>query len=93
MFQHFVKDREFVCYPGQSRETVTVMLSLYRASQMLFPGEKILNDAKSFSHTFLTEKQSTNELLDRWIITKDLGGEVRFSLTYSALLENHRISF
>ncbi|PWA50632.1 terpenoid cyclases/protein prenyltransferase alpha-alpha toroid [Artemisia annua] len=56
------------------------MLNLYRASQMIFPGEKILNDAKSFSHTFLTEKQSTNELLDRWIITKDLGGEVKYAL-------------
>nr|QTW97445.1 CPS4 [Artemisia annua] len=80
VFRHFVNDREFVCYPGQSRETVTVMLNLYRASQMIFPGEKILNDAKSFSHTFLTEKQSTNELLDRWIITKDLGGEVKYAL-------------
>nr|QTW97446.1 CPS5 [Artemisia annua] len=80
VFRHFVKDREFVCYPGQSRETVTVMLNLYRASQMIFPGEKILNDAKSFSHTFLTEKQLTNELLDRWIITKDLGGEVKYAL-------------
>nr|GFA93244.1 ent-copalyl diphosphate synthase, chloroplastic-like [Tanacetum cinerariifolium] len=80
VFRHFVKDGEFVCYPGQSRETVTVMLNLYRASQMLFPGEKILNDAKSFSHTFLTEKQSANELFDRWIITKDLGGEVKYAL-------------
>ncbi|MFS7911883.1 putative ent-copalyl diphosphate synthase [Helianthus anomalus] len=79
-FRHFNKDGQFMCYPGQSVETVTVMFNLYRASQTLFPGDKILNDAKNFSHKFLTEKRLTNKLLDRWIITKDLPGEVEYVL-------------
>ncbi|KAJ0805072.1 putative ent-copalyl diphosphate synthase [Helianthus annuus] len=79
-FRHFNKDGQFMCYPGQSVETVTVMFNLYRASQALFPGDTILNDAKNFSHKFLTEKRLTNKLLDRWIITKDLTGEVEYVL-------------
>lgn len=64
VFQHFKKEGQFVCFPGQSTETVTVMFSLYRASQALFPGEKILNEAKNFSHKFLAEKRSA-KILDR----------------------------
>ncbi|KAL6987032.1 Gly-Xaa carboxypeptidase, partial [Sarracenia purpurea var. burkii] len=58
-----------------STEGVTVMFNLYRASQALFPGEKILEDAKKFSSKFLREKQANDELLDKWIISKDLPGE------------------
>ncbi|GFZ00590.1 terpenoid cyclases/Protein prenyltransferases superfamily protein [Actinidia rufa] len=50
------------------------------ASQVLFPGEKILEDAKKFSSKFLREKRASNELLDKWIITKDLPGEVGYGL-------------
>ncbi|PWA44915.1 terpenoid cyclases/protein prenyltransferase alpha-alpha toroid [Artemisia annua] len=56
------------------------MFNLYRASQMLFPGEKILDDANKFSHKFLTDKRSRNELLDKWVISKDLPGEVGYAL-------------
>lgn len=42
----------------------------------MFPGEKILEEAKEFSSSFLKEKQAANEVLDKWIITKDLPGEV-----------------
>ncbi|KAM0051074.1 putative ent-copalyl diphosphate synthase [Helianthus debilis subsp. tardiflorus] len=80
VFRHFEKDGQFVCYPGQSAEAVTAMFNLYRASQVLFPEEKILDDAKNFSYNFLTEKRSTNELLDKWLITKDLPGEVGYAL-------------
>ncbi|KAI3682551.1 hypothetical protein L1987_82607 [Smallanthus sonchifolius] len=80
VFQNFEKDGQFLCYPGQSAEAVTAMFNLYRASQVLFPGEKILDDAKKFSYNFLTEKRSTNELLDKWLITKDLPGEVGYAL-------------
>ncbi|XP_076905958.1 ent-copalyl diphosphate synthase 5-like [Bidens hawaiensis] len=80
VFRYFEENGQFVCYPGQSKETVTVMFNLYRASQLLFPGEKILYDAKNFSHKFLMEKVSSNMLLDRWVISKDLPGEVRYAL-------------
>ncbi|XP_034915015.1 LOW QUALITY PROTEIN: ent-copalyl diphosphate synthase 1-like [Populus alba] len=80
VFKHFEKGGEFFCFAGQSTAAVTGMLNLYRASQLLFPGEKILEKAKEFSFKFLREKQAANELLDKWLITKDLPGEVGFAL-------------
>lgn len=50
---------------------------------MQFPGEDILEDAKLFSSKLLKEKQAANELLDKWIITKDLVGEVYLKTTKS----------
>ncbi|KAM0027838.1 putative ent-copalyl diphosphate synthase [Helianthus debilis subsp. tardiflorus] len=80
VFRQFEKDGRFVCFAGQSTQAVTGMFNLYRASQVLYPGEKILEDAKKFSYDYLKEKQSVNELLDKWIIAKDLPGEVGYAL-------------
>ncbi|XP_031742388.1 (-)-kolavenyl diphosphate synthase TPS28, chloroplastic [Cucumis sativus] len=81
VFKHFEKDGEFVCIAGQSTQAVTGMFNLYRASdQVMFPGEKILEDARQFSSKFLRQKQANNDLLDKWIITKDLPGEVGYAL-------------
>lgn len=82
MFKHFKKGEEFFCFAGQSNQAVTGMYNLNRASQMAFPGEKILYEAKEFSTRFLREKQASNELLDKWIIMKDLPGEVYIYITY-----------
>ncbi|KAL5561684.1 hypothetical protein UlMin_031431 [Ulmus minor] len=79
VFQHFKKGHEFFCFAGQSTQAVTGMFNLYRASQVLFPGESILQDAKDFSSKFLSEKQF-DELFDKWIIMKDLAGEVAYAL-------------
>lgn len=76
VFKHFEKDGEFFCFAGQLNQAVTGMFNLYRASQVLFKGEEILENAKSFSAKYLTGKRHANELLDKWIITKDLPGEV-----------------
>ena len=76
VFKNFEKGGEFFCFAGQSTGAVTGMFNLYRASQVLFPGEKILEDAKEYSFQFLRGKQAANELVDKWIITKDLPGEV-----------------
>lgn len=78
VLRQFEKGGKFVCFAGQYSQAITGMFNLYRASQMLFPGEKMLEDAKKFSRNFLIEKQSTNELFDKWIIAKDLPGEVRY---------------
>ncbi|KAI3962954.1 hypothetical protein MKW92_043001 [Papaver armeniacum] len=81
VFRNFEKDGEFFCFPGQSSEEgVTVMCNLYRASQVSFPGETILQEAKRFSSKFLREKQASNQLLDKWLITKDLPAEVAYAL-------------
>ena len=76
MFKQFEKSGEFFCFAGQLNQAVTGMFNLYRASQVLFQEEKILEDAKNFSAEYLTKKRAANELLDKWIITKDLPGEV-----------------
>ncbi|KAJ8748366.1 hypothetical protein K2173_003003 [Erythroxylum novogranatense] len=80
VFRFFEKKGEFCCFAGQSSQAVTGMLNLYRASQVLYPGERILEDARKYSSKFLREKRIVNELQDKWIITKDLPGEVEFAL-------------
>ncbi|KAJ7950500.1 Copalyl diphosphate synthase [Quillaja saponaria] len=78
--QHFQKNGEFFCYPGQSSEGVTVMLNTYRASQVMYHGEKILEEAKQFSGNYLRNQRAANRLLDKWVMTKDLPGEVCYAL-------------
>ncbi|XP_038973216.1 (-)-kolavenyl diphosphate synthase TPS28, chloroplastic-like [Phoenix dactylifera] len=75
VFRHFEKEGRFFCFAGQSKQDVTVMCNLNRASQVAFPGEKILEQAKDFTYRFLREKQASNQFLDKWIIAKDLPGE------------------
>nr|UZM18088.1 ent-copalyl diphosphate synthase [Gymnaconitum gymnandrum] len=80
VFKDFEKNGEFFCFAGQSNQAVTGLFNLYRATQVLFPGETILERAKNFAYKFLRQKQASNELLDKWIITKDLPGEVGYAL-------------
>lgn len=54
------------------------MFNLYRASQLAFPREEILKNAKDFSYKYLQDKRERDELIDKWIIMKDLPGEVRY---------------
>ncbi|KAJ7977385.1 Copalyl diphosphate synthase [Quillaja saponaria] len=81
VFKHFQKDNgEFFCFAGQSNQAVTGMYNLFRASQVMFLGETILKDAMQFSAKFLKEKRAANKLIDKWIITRDLPGEVGYAL-------------
>ncbi|KAM3324454.1 hypothetical protein P3S67_005606 [Capsicum chacoense] len=80
VFKNFESKGKFFSFVGQTSQTVTEMYNLFRASQLIFPEEKILNDAKKFTSNFLQEKQAQNQLLDKWIITKDLPGEVGYAL-------------
>ncbi|KAF7818328.1 ent-copalyl diphosphate synthase, chloroplastic [Senna tora] len=80
VFKQFERNGEFFCFAGQSTQAVTGMFNLYRASEVVFPGEKILEDAKKFSAKFLRDKRAANELIDKWIIMKNLTGEVAYAL-------------
>nr|UNZ93495.1 ent-copalyl diphosphate synthase [Sesamum indicum] len=80
VFKHFENSGEFFCFVGQTDQAVTGIYNLYRASQVMFPGEDILADARKFSTKFLQEKRASNELLDKWVIAKDLPGEVGYAL-------------
>nr|UNZ93481.1 diterpene synthase class II [Scutellaria baicalensis] len=79
-FKQFEKEGEFFCFAGQTSQAVTGIYNLYRASQVRFPKEKLLGDASNFSTNFLQEKRANNKLIDKWIITKDLPGEVGYAL-------------
>jgi ent-copalyl diphosphate synthase len=76
VFKHFERNGEFFCFAGQCTQAVTGMYNLYRATQVLYPGETILEHAKHFSSKFLKEKREANELIDKWIIMKNLPEEV-----------------
>ncbi|KAH6799651.1 hypothetical protein C2S51_036135 [Perilla frutescens var. frutescens] len=79
-FKQFEKGGEFCCIGGQWGHGITDMYNLYRASQLLFPAENILVDAKYYSAKFLHQKRVNNAMVDKWIITKDLPGEVGYAL-------------
>nr|A0A3G1QTU5.2 RecName: Full=Ent-copalyl diphosphate synthase 3; Short=IeCPS3; Flags: Precursor [Isodon eriocalyx] len=79
-FKQFEKAGEFCSFPGQSTDALTGMYNLYRASQTMFNGEHILADAKEYSTNFLHKKRLANAIVDKWIITKDLPGEVGYAL-------------
>lgn len=76
VFKHFEKNGEFFCFVGQSNQAVTGMYNLNRASQISFPSEDILHRAGAFSYEFLRQKEAEGALRDKWIISKDLPGEV-----------------
>ncbi|KAL7126615.1 hypothetical protein ABFS83_14G200100 [Erythranthe nasuta] len=80
VFNQFENGGEYFCFVGQSSESVTAMYNLYRASQVMFPGENVLFQARNFSANFLQERRAKNLLFDKWIITKDLHGEVGYAL-------------
>ncbi|CAI9755594.1 unnamed protein product [Fraxinus pennsylvanica] len=80
VFKHFKNDDKFSCYAGQMIESATPIFNLYRASQIQFPGETILEEAKKFSYSFLKEKLESNQLLDKWIISEGLSDEIRKGL-------------
>nr|UPQ49783.1 sandaracopimaradiene synthase [Phaeoceros carolinianus] len=81
VFLPFKRGTEFVVWPGEAGQlAVTGMFNLYRASQVVFPGEAVLEQAGAFAGAFLEEKWRTNEMSDKWIIAKDLPGEVQYAL-------------
>lgn len=82
VFGKFEKDGEFFCFVGQSTQAVTGMYNLNRASQVRFPGEDLLQRAGRFSYEFLREREAHGTIRDKWIIAKDLPGEVKYTLDF-----------
>ncbi|XP_037486909.1 syn-copalyl diphosphate synthase-like isoform X1 [Triticum dicoccoides] len=80
----FEKDGEFFCFPRQSSQSVTAIYNTYRATQVAFPGEKddVLRRAEQFGRAFLQERRASNKLNDKWVIPKDLPGEVEYALDF-----------
>ncbi|KAG2538109.1 ent-copalyl diphosphate synthase AN1, chloroplastic-like isoform X4 [Panicum virgatum] len=82
VFKNFEKDGEFFCFVGQSNQAVTGMYNLNRASQIGFQSEDILHRARIFSYEFLRQREAQGMLHDKWIIAKDLAGEVQYTLDF-----------
>ncbi|KAL1532389.1 Gly-Xaa carboxypeptidase [Salvia divinorum] len=74
------QDGKFSCYGGQMIESPSPIYNLYRASQLRFPGEEILEDASRFAYDFLKEKLAKNQILDKWVISKHLPDEIKLGL-------------
>ncbi|PIN17549.1 Copal-8-ol diphosphate hydratase [Handroanthus impetiginosus] len=88
VFRNFRNDNKFSCYGGQILEAPSGLYNLYRASQIRFPGEKILEEAEQFVYNFLQEKLESYQVLDKWFISKHLPDEIRIGLEmpwYSSL--------
>nr|UVC58041.1 CPS11 protein [Isodon rubescens] len=76
----FKEGEKFCCHSGEVSESTTPMYALYRASQIRFPGEEILEEAYNFSYNFLRDWLAGDKLLDKWIITKDLPNEIKIGM-------------
>nr|AVW89185.1 copalyl diphosphate synthase 3 [Andrographis paniculata] len=80
VFDNFRSGNKFSCIGGEVNESSSAMYNLYRASQLQFLGENILEAARSFAYNFLQEKLEKNQILDKWIISKHLPDEIRAGL-------------
>ncbi|KAK3154427.1 hypothetical protein QOZ80_2BG0190390 [Eleusine coracana subsp. coracana] len=57
-------------------------VSVSSGCMVAFPGEDELQRASSYSHTFLEERRASGKLNDKWVIAKDLPGEVGYVLNF-----------
>nr|WCR39982.1 terpene synthase class II [Tectona grandis] len=80
VLQNFKKDGKFFCLGGEMSDSPSVTYNLYRASQVRFPGEEILEEAGNFSYKLLQDRLASNQLLDKWVISKNLPDEIRTGL-------------
>uniref|UniRef100_A0A0D9VHD3 ent-copalyl diphosphate synthase n=1 Tax=Leersia perrieri TaxID=77586 RepID=A0A0D9VHD3_9ORYZ len=82
VFKHFEKDGEYVCFAGQSSQSLTAMYNSYRASQIAFPSDNDLDSLKAFCRAFLEHRRATGNLNDKWVIAKGLPSEVEYALDF-----------
>nr|H8ZM73.1 RecName: Full=Bifunctional cis-abienol synthase, chloroplastic; AltName: Full=Diterpene synthase TPS4; Short=AbdiTPS4; Flags: Precursor [Abies balsamea]AEL99953.1 diterpene synthase TPS4 [Abies balsamea] len=73
---------EFFCFMGQTQRGVTDMLNVYRCSQVAFPGETIMEEAKLCTERYLRNALENADAFDKWAIKKNIRGEVEYALKY-----------
>eukprot|EP01018_Ginkgo_biloba_P027642 Gb_00720 [translate_table: standard] len=73
---------EFFCFVGETQKGLTDMLNLYRCSQVAFPGETMMEEAKVFTSNYLRNAIESNNAFDKWSVKKNLPGEVEYALKY-----------
>jgi len=74
---------QFCCSTGPFNKDVASMLSLYRASQLAFPGENILDEAKSFTTEYLRKALEKSETFSAWNNKQNLSQEIKHALKTS----------
>ncbi|CAM0878124.1 unnamed protein product [Alopecurus aequalis] len=84
VFTNFEKDGEFICFQGESiKSSITPMYNTYRAAQIAFPNDDdVLARAKKYCHAFLQNRMTSNKLKDKWVIAKDILGEVKYAMDF-----------
>eukprot|EP00253_Pinus_taeda_P017606 PITA_17606 len=83
VFENFKDDGQFPCSTGHFNKDVASMLSLYRASQLVFPEENILDETKSFTIQYLTEALNKSETFSAWNHRQNLSEEIKYTLKTS----------
>nr|QWV53997.1 copalyl diphosphate synthase-like 1 [Chamaecyparis formosensis] len=73
---------EFFCFMGQTQRGVTDMLNVHRCSQVAYPGETVMEEAKQCTLRYLTNALDNVGAFDKWALKKDLQGEVEYVLRY-----------
>ncbi|XP_020523152.1 bifunctional abietadiene synthase, chloroplastic [Amborella trichopoda] len=82
VLEHFKDDDgRFICFRGETHTGISDMFNLYRFSQMSFPREQILKEAKAFSKNHLKGCLENNKVEDKWSLKKALLKEVECALT------------
>ncbi|EFJ12417.1 hypothetical protein SELMODRAFT_124329 [Selaginella moellendorffii] len=78
VFTNFMKDGKFFCFSGERSHGISDVFSLFRASQVAYPKEAILDQAHAYSQQYLSHLHDHG--LDKWAFKNDLSGEVTFEL-------------
>eukprot|EP01018_Ginkgo_biloba_P004092 Gb_24809 [translate_table: standard] len=78
VFENFKDESgQFVCPPGQANREITSMLSLYRASELAFPGENVMDEARIFTTKYLRGALTS---ISDWNNNRNLGQEIKYAL-------------
>lgn len=83
-FKNFKEDNgHFLGSEGQFNKQVGSMLNLYKASEVAFPGENILDEAKGYATKYLREALTRNETFSAWNCKQNLSREIEYTLETS----------
>lgn len=86
VLRKFKEGDRFICQRGEVTPSTTAMYALYRASQIRFKGDVVLEEAYDFSRKFLQDWLEGDEHLDKWVISKNLPHEVVAEVILNLLL-------
>ncbi|XP_047943794.1 peregrinol diphosphate synthase TPS1, chloroplastic-like isoform X2 [Salvia hispanica] len=93
VLRKFKEGDRFICQRGEVTPSTTAMYALYRASQIRFEGDVVLEEAYDFSRKFLHDWLEGDEHLDKWVISKNLPHEVGLEMPWYATLPRVEVAY